>query len=282
MVVCWKLKLLNDRYELKQFAVEEAENIDVVTRQLPKGGYTTFRTYQITKVLRFKDHIERLIKTALLSDITLDINNSIIRKAVRQALVELGCKNDKRVRIVIDFEKEIGAVYLLVDDLKTLPDEYYKIGVSVLTNDKIIRHNPRAKLTSFINDTHDVRKNITNSINEILLVNSEGLILEGISSNFFAVKNGVIHTSESHILFGITRSIVLNVIKNNGLALNYDPISIDDIKMIDEAFLTSSSRGVLPVTNINEIQINGGKIGNVTEIIYNQTRSQINSEIEEI
>ncbi len=282
MVFCWKLKLLHDRYELKRFNVEEAANIDVVTRQLPKGGYTTFRTYQAAKVLRFKDHIDRLIKTASLSDITLDINNTAIRKAVREALNALGTKRDKRVRLVVDFEKKIGDIYLLVDELITLPDECYQFGVSVLTNDKIIRHNPKAKLTSFINDTYDIRKNITNSINEILLVNNDGFVLEGISSNFFAVKNGVIHTSESHILFGITRSIVISVIKNNRLKLSYDPLNIDEITAIDEAFLTSSSRGVLPVTNINDVQINSGKIGKITELIYKQTRSQINSEIEEI
>jgi len=284
MVKCFKI--VNDNkngYFAINYIEVDKSNLDHVTKLLPKGGYTTFRTYEKTKVLRFDHHIYRIINSGKLLNIDISINNIKIREILKNIIsVFSDQERNYRIRIVIDFEVEIGQIYLLIENLVPIPESSYTKGIACITNNKVVRENPRAKLTNFIYDTEYYRENRKQDVNEILLVDNQNFIIEGMTSNFFAVKNGIIYTSNQNILMGITRELVVSVIKKNELKINYNPIRLDDISSINEAFITSSSRGVLPVIKINNITINGGFVGEYTKIISNDTQQKITSEIEEL
>ena len=284
MIECWKLCLKdNGKYEQELHRRIDFGNIDSVTKQLPKGGYTTFRTYKLEKALRFDDHIQRLLKTAELSNVDVNIDQRTIRETIRSVIGENKNRNlDSRIRIIVDFEKEIGDVYIIVDKLKVLADTHYEVGVQVVTNDNITRMNPKAKLTSFIEETKMVRDNLPETINEILLIDHMGYVTEGMTSNFFAIMDAKIYTSNRSILNGITRDIVLSVIKNKRIPMSFQPLYEKELNNIQEAFLTSSSRGVLPIRNINDVQIGEGGLGKITEVIRKETSTKILNEIERI
>jgi branched-subunit amino acid aminotransferase/4-amino-4-deoxychorismate lyase len=55
---------------------------------------------------------------------------------------------------------------------------------------------------------------------------SEGRILEGISSNFFAMKDGIIWTAEEGVLLGVTRSVVLDEIRREDIPIHLWPITL--------------------------------------------------------
>ena len=96
------------------------------------------------------------------------------------------------------------------------------------------------------------------------MVAEDRTILEGLSSNFFAVRKGILHTEDERVLPGITRELVLEL--GRGLLPRATgSVRLDQVAELSEAFLTSVSRGVLPVVRIDETTIGDGRPGPVTQ-----------------
>lgn len=241
-------------------------NLNDVSKILPAGGYTTFRTFDHLKVIELEKHLSRLEETARLSDRPVSINRDAIRKCLRKA-IDLSGEDENRVRISLDLEDIPGRIFITTEPLKIPSADAYRLGVRVITR-KMNRNNPKAKLTNFIETASKIRKEIKNDVEEVLMVNSEGEVLEGFTSNFFAVMEGsILRTAESGVLSGITRLIVLAEAKKAGIHVQFEPVAFSEIQQISEAFITSSSRGVLPVTTINEIPVGDGKPGKITTML---------------
>ena len=97
-------------------------------------------------------------------------------------------------------------------------------------------------------------------------------ITEGSTSNAFIIdsKNVILtHPANNLILGGVTRDCVISVAKMNGFSVKENSFTIEDIKKCKEAFLTSTTVGVLPVIKIDKFVVNGGKPGNSTLEIIN-------------
>ena len=126
------------------------------------------------------------------------------------------------------------------------------------------------------------------------MVDEAGRILEGLTSNFFAVKGGELWTNEEGVLSGITRSLVLDEAVRIELPVNYKSIMITEIPILEEAFITSSSRGILPVKQIDDVYIGSGQPagpgkpacpcqpGPITKRLVDCLEDRIRNEVEEI
>jgi len=103
-------------------------------------------------------------------------------------------------------------------------------------------------------------------VHEGLLVAADGSLLEGLSSNFFAVRQGVLHTEEERVLLGVTRGLVLELARE---ILPTDPTALRRAQLaeVSEAFLTSVSREVLPVVQIDGQVIGDGHPGPQTRAL---------------
>jgi branched-chain amino acid aminotransferase len=101
---------------------------------------------------------------------------------------------------------------------------------------------------------------------EAILCADDGSIAEGSTSNVFAVVKGEIWTpgSEVGILDGITRAKVIELARGAGLKLHERRIQPDELRGAEEAFLTSATRGVLPITTIDGAPVGAGVPGPVT------------------
>ena len=111
---------------------------------------------------------------------------------------------------------------------------------------------------------------------ESILIDRQENIYEGSRSNFFWVKNNTIFTKEKNILPGITRQIIL---KNYSSNICYDTLNVKNLNYINEAFITQTSRGVIPVKQINNISIGRSSPGEKTTelmLLYNQWSDRIN------
>ncbi len=88
---------------------------------------------------------------------------------------------------------------------------------------------------------------------EALLLDLHGQLCEGASSNFFAVINGRLCTPprSAGILAGITRGVLIKLASSNGFAVSEEPLSLADALGAEEAMLTSSIRGIMPVSRID-------------------------------
>jgi D-alanine transaminase len=87
---------------------------------------------------------------------------------------------------------------------------------------------------------------------EVLLLDG-GIVREGASSNFFVVRGGdvITHPLDEHILPGVVRDRVIGLAEQAGIRIDQRPITVDELMEIDEAFITSTTMGVMPVSAID-------------------------------
>jgi branched-chain amino acid aminotransferase len=160
---------------------------------------------------------------------------------------------------------------VIVGPLNPPTAEMYRRGVDVAIV-SVARNSPRAidpsvKSGNYLNNVLALGEARRRSgAYEAILCAADGSVAEGASSNVFAVSGGVVLTppTEVGILDGITRAQVLEVCRAHEIPLRQVRLSPDDLRGADEAFITSATRAVLPVTRIDEQPVGAGVPGPVT------------------
>lgn len=260
---------------------EEMTSLDAASNLLPGGVYTTFRTYQKQYVLYLIDHFDRLETSAKLTGHELQLDTERIRLELRKALAQFPA-DEARVRISIDLVKAIGDLYLIIEVLRIPSVEEYRFGVAAITR-RMHRENPQAKVTSFITRAGEVRKQEHDaSINETLMISDQGLVLEGLSSNFFGVRDQTLYTAGEGILPGITRKMVLEVAESSGCPVEFRNLKASELETLSEAFITSASRAILPVTRINNRPVGSGQVGKITRALQIAFQKNLDAALEKI
>ncbi len=246
-----------------------ASSLDDVTRQLPNGYYSTFRTFDGgTRVLGLSVHLRRLYEPVSAPE----VDESFLRRQLFALLAPLR-PGEARVRAVMT---QSGQTYLCIEPLKLLPRAVYENGVRVETSE-LHRRQPQLKSTSFIGRSNAERKQMAQKGTFEALLVKDGNILEGMTSNFFYVRQAAreaslkrgnlpyVGTAIENILLGITRETVLTIAREIGLEIRYQPLQRDQLETIAEAFITSSSRGVVPVIQIDQVTIGEGSPGPIAK-----------------
>jgi branched-chain amino acid aminotransferase len=260
----------------KELRLEDASSLDAVTRQLPNGYYSTFRTYDAcTRVIGLSDHLQRLPDLDAAS-----LRRHLVRllKAFRPPFGPRARRgetaDETRVRVMQTFS---GQIYISIEPLKMPPREVYEKGVRVETT-SIRRESPRVKSTVFIGKSKKERRHIAQKgIFEALLVKN-GRILEGMTSNFFYVFRSAqdeICTAQRDILLGVTRRTVIRVARGEGIVVRYKSLKLDQLSVVREAFVTSSSRGIVPVIQIDDVVVGEGEVGTVTKSLMSAYRRHV-------
>ncbi len=96
------------------------------------------------------------------------------------------------------------------------------------------------------------------------LPDADGNLTEGPGFNVFLVIDGVLHTPDAGVLQGITRRTVLELAEDHGIGTQVAPIPVAMAGRADEAFMTSTAGGVMPITTIDHRQLGDGKPGPIT------------------
>ena len=262
-------------HQTKEMHPQEQSSLDATTRQLPDGFYSTFRTYDgCTRVLGLKSHLRRLYDPVP----EPDVSEPILRRQLI-TLLEPFRPGEARVRAVITQQ---GQLYVAIEPLKPLAPDVYEHGVRVETTG-IQRNAPRLKSTAFIGASETERSHLRHEgIFEGLLVKN-GRILEGMTSNFFYVlraerneehplrrmqtKREILFTAQRDILLGVTRKTVIHLARGRGLEVRYQSLKLSQVSYVTEAFITSSSRGVVPVIQIDDVRIGRGSPGQITRML---------------
>ncbi|MBV6452227.1 MAG: hypothetical protein MHPDNHAH_02982 [Anaerolineales bacterium] len=233
-------------------------SLDAVTRQLPNGWYSTFRTFDsCTRVIGLSAHLRRLPHA----------DASLLRVNLTR-LLDSFRPGEARVRVM---EAGDGQFYISIEPLKLLPREVYENGVRVETT-TLHRNDPRVKSTAFISASDTERKHLASEgIFEALLVKN-GRILEGMTSNFFYIveRDDIpphVSTASKDILLGVTRRMVIRAARGKGLEVRYRSLRLDQLSRVKEAFITSSSRGVVPVIQIDDVRVGQGRVGKTTKLL---------------
>jgi branched-chain amino acid aminotransferase len=244
--------------------------LDAVSLRLPNGAYTTLRTYDTDRVIGLSAHLQRLIESGEMLQRLYPIDPAAIRSALRDVIAREG-QPALRVRLTVPLA--VDEILISVEPFEVYPPEFYQRGVRCATR-RISRHTPLAKSTDFIAPSRESKAALEPDIHELLIVNRAGEILEGISSNFYAVIDGVLRTAGKDVLEGVTRRIVLQEAAAI-ISIDYHPIALSDLPQIAEAFITSSSREVMPVIQIDDQIIGAGQPGAITLALLEKYRAEL-------
>ncbi|GLK91124.1 aminotransferase class IV [Pseudomonas turukhanskensis] len=150
--------------------------------------------------------------------------------------------------------------YVFISD-----DEQRSRGIDVLVSKLFIRIPPKAvdptaknfhwmdlKLSLF--EAQKAQKEWS------VLCDADGYLTEAPGSNIFLIKDGVLFTPDSGCLEGITRKTTLELAKEIGLPLHVERVHVEQLLNADEAFLTSTAGGVMPINSVDD-RVLGGKAG---------------------
>ena len=245
----------------------------------PQGVYTVGRTFQHDKVVLFEDHLNRLERSAQLENIDVHLDRTGLRKALR-ALVEQSGYEQARFRITVPRESPDRPIITL-EGFKGVPEDVRNNGVRVVTV-HLERHNPAAKTTEWMTTRRAATDSFAPGIYEGILVTEEGLLLEGTNSNFYAIRDDTLRTADDNtVLSGIARRILLTVAPNV-LQVNLIPSNTGELPLLSEALLTSSSRGVIPVVEVEGHQIGDGKPGPYTQRLRDEYDRWVTAHLEPI
>ncbi|MBW3561621.1 MAG: aminotransferase class IV [Actinobacteria bacterium] len=159
--------------------------------------------------------------------------------------------------------------------------EMYRDGVSA-TVVPWSREIPQVKAVSYLAASLARREAIRQGADEALLTDQRGMVLEGSYSNVFAVIRGVLVTPpvEAGILAGVTRAVTLDVAAAEGLNAEERPLSVSELVEADEAFLTASTREIVPLVRMAGRIVGNGRPGPVTAALHEGYRGEVRREIE--
>jgi branched-chain amino acid aminotransferase len=250
------------------------------------GTFRGFRIFTACRtigqnVFRLEDHLERLFNSA--KTIYMALPHS--RQELKGIIQEILAKNQERKgELLLEIIYSGGGpnssglapagqadLYVLVLPL-TLPSaRWYEQGIK-LASFPYQRQWPEVKLLNYLGGmiAHQtvVKKY---QADEALFVSqdSHSVILEGTTFNFFIVKRQVLltHPLDGKILPGITRKVALELAGKKGTPVKEDYFTLDDLRDVDEAFITSSTRNIVPVVKIDETIIGQGTPGPLTQAL---------------
>jgi branched-chain amino acid aminotransferase len=105
---------------------------------------------------------------------------------------------------------------------------------------------------------------------EALLLDRDGFVTEGASSNVFTVREGRLETPPlaAGILEGVTRGLVLELARKAGVDVHELPLRPAQLASADEVFITSTAREVLPVTVLDGRAVGSGRVGALTTRLH--------------
>lgn len=207
------------------------------------------RTYQ-GRPFHLEDHLERLEASAHAIGISLPYTLEEIA-AIVETLIEKNRFPETAIKIFVtggESRDQIwfeGKARLIVTAAPFKAPLIPSIHVVATHHRRIL---PRAKTTCYIPALLALKEAKDQGAHDALFIGSDGKILESTMGNFFGVQKGVLVTpsSSEELLLGITRSVVLKLADQ----VEEKPLFLSDT--FEEAFLTSSSKEILPITSLNQ------------------------------
>lgn len=239
--------------------VEEQEAKLPLSDLIILRGYGVFdflRTYG-GRPFHLEDHIARLRNSARLIGLACPWSSSEIRDIVLQTMA----RNDypeANIRLLItggDSEDSISPgqqprLVVMIGALKRFPEQWYLDGVKIITA-RLNRYIPGAKSIDYIRAIVTLNDARAVGAVESVYVDSDDHILEGTTSNLFAVIGGRLVTPAEGILPGITRNVILELVKEE-FQVELRNLPRTELLQAEEIFLASSNKEVLPVSQVDD------------------------------
>jgi branched-subunit amino acid aminotransferase/4-amino-4-deoxychorismate lyase len=229
--------------------------------------------------LELEGHLERLHRSA--AGIGLDVPGTDPELAASIAATHAASGNDESyVRVIVtrgsgplmlDPRASISPTIVIVVQPLSLPTaEAYERGIAAVVVDRTKGESgldPSIKSGNYLANVLALREAIAAGGDDAIMKSATGDIAEGATSNLFLVTGGGTHlvtpSIETGLLEGITRRVVFRLARGLGFPPHEGRVTHDDLLAASEVFLTSSVRGIMPVTKIDGRPVGEGTAGPV-------------------
>ncbi len=249
--------------------------------------YEVLRTYG-GRPFESARHFRRLRASAARLGIAVSLSDAALRGRVRALLARAG-DVESYVRIVVtrgvgDSSYDPGAVtgptvVMIQKELPRPPARLYAEGIRVSLVDTRRNHprslDPAIKSSNLLNNILAVREARDRGAEEPVLLNLEGFLAEGASTNVFVARGGALLTPplSAGILGGITREVLLELAASLEIPCRETALEPRELVGADEAFLSSTTREVMPVRQVDETVIADGRPGPLTRRLMEAFRT---------
>ena len=259
-------------------------------------GYRVFTACRTVrgKVFRMEDHLDRLYCSAAGIHMKPPLDRDALRTLLNELVdrnVKSGIPEDLLIDVIFSGgllgatmkQSSNGAyLYIAAQPLEAPPSELYESGIALATFPHL-RICPDIKLLHYIGAIL-AHQTVVPSLDayEVLFVDpsDDQTILEGSTFTVFFVNSErevVTPPLDGKILDSITRRVVLEILKAEGLELREEPALLSQISSLSESFIASTTRNVLPVTRIDGTIIGSGRPGAVTQSIIGALQAYLDS-----
>lgn len=231
-------------------------------------------------VFRLRDHFDRLISSAKISDIETKYNPEELEEACLSLLRANKIKEDCYIRpiIFVGFSGiNLGFInYPVSAAIAAFPFKHYftKVGLDVCISTWTRLYDPvtptMAKICgNYVNSVFAKREASKNGFDEAIMLNSDGKVSEATGENIFVVKKGKMYTPSlgASILEGITRNTVIEIAAKLGIETVERDMARSELYTADELFLTGTAAGIAPVVSVDRRRVGDGALGKITKTL---------------
>jgi branched-chain amino acid aminotransferase len=236
------------------------------------------------------EHLERLKRSAARVYIPLPVTDSQLRAEIAEVLAAAN-NPESYIRLMLTRGRgeSLGLDpalanaplrLILVTPLRASPDWYYERGIAVVTYRTQRMSDATsaagAKLGNYLVAVLAMKEARAAGAEEALVTDLEGRIIEGSTSNVFAVERDCLVTppEEAGILLGITRERVIALATELGIPIEYRSFTAEELVRADEAFICSTVREIVPVVSVDGRRIGQGVPGPRTTALLRTFRER--------
>jgi branched-chain amino acid aminotransferase len=246
-------------------------------------GYAVFdflKTYPHHKPFMLQRYIDRLYRSADVIGLLIPWKKQQLTDWIFETLNANKTDDEKVIRITISggpsntlLPPDTPTIVIIVDPAINFTQELYDKGVNIhLVEFK--RYKAEAKTNNYI----EAVKQIQHYKSDEIVYYSNNVIHEGATSNIFAVIGNQLLTPKSDVLNGITRGVLLEILKLD-ILIEVKDFSVEDLRGATEVFLSVSGKEIVPVTKISGDPVGNGKVGPITKSVMQQFHDYVYSDL---
>lgn len=247
-------------------------------------GIRCYNTRNGPAIFRLEEHIKRLINSCKMYHMTLEYSDKELREAIIET-VKINKIKDCYIRPICYYGYgKMGvnplpnkvatsiALWNWEDHIKTVGDNGMRVIISswARIDSRSLPIHAKAA-ANYANSAIARIEAIKSGVDEAVMLNMNGLVVEGTAENIFIVKNEMLITPPitSGALDGITRSSILSIAENLGINFRISDILRDELYNADEVFLTGTAAEIKSIGEIDKIIISDGKTGKIASKLQN-------------
>jgi branched-chain amino acid aminotransferase len=266
--------------------------VDVRDRGFLYGdaAFETLRVYG-GEIFEWESHVERLARTCRTlgfdeamppaEDLRERVLDTVAANGLRDAYARLSITRGVQPGKLTPDPRVAPTIVIIVDELPRGGTEGESVWAGPATLRTVERRRPPeaalpagAKTHNYLNGILARRelRQVDGATDEAIICDVDGYVTEGATSNLFFVDGGTLKTPSTSLplLPGVTRDVVLDLAREEGLPIETGKYSVRDIREAEEVFATNTTWEVRPVTSVDGISLSVGPMTRLLARLYEE------------